>query len=139
MRRLLFALLVLSTVAVTSAASADVVLSGLDLGDKRFTEEGVLVITVRYLCPKEYVTSRQTGSVGVEQNFTNFTLRAGSRQIGQRMTCDGTWNQLRVHIREGEKSSGGTRQFTSIFACTPTPRSYEDCVTGSDGETVLVE
>jgi hypothetical protein len=148
MRPLLFALAVLLLVILMPAASADDVIAGLDLGDKRFTQEGVLVITVRYLCPEQYVTSRQTGSLGVEQNFQDFTLRAGSHQFGQRMTCDGTWNRLRVHVRDGEKSSGGTRQFTTplpvnigagFFACTPTPISYEDCVQGQDAEPVVVE
>jgi hypothetical protein len=148
MRRLLLALAVSLPVILVPAASADDVIAGLDLGDKRFTQEGVLVITVRYLCPEQYLTSRQTGSLGVEQNFPDFTLRAGSHQFGQRMTCDGTWNRLRVHVRDGEKSSGGTRQFTTrlpvnigagFFACTPTPTSYEDCVQGQDAETVVVE
>jgi hypothetical protein len=50
MRPLLFALAVLLLVILMPAASADDVIAGLDLGDKRFTQEGVLVITVRYLC-----------------------------------------------------------------------------------------
>ena len=110
-----------------------------------FTDAGALVINVRYLCPEPYQTSRQTGSLGVEQDFPDYVMRSDSYQIGQRMTCDGTWNGLKVHARP---ALGYSRHYFSRrlpvtvradFSACLIPTSFEHCVAGADGTTVIVE
>lgn len=144
MRNSVIALALLSTVAVTTAASADVLIAGVEIGEKNFTDERVFVVTARYLCPGSPYEVDNAGAL-VEQYFGDFVVTA-RKALDDRITCDGTWNRVRVRFRKGEDSDGDSRRFTPRLPITitvgfglhnPSPESH--WVFAADQETVLVQ
>lgn len=146
MRLFVFALALISTLAVTTAASADVLLADAEIREANITDERVLVVSVRLLCPEGYEFRRDDAVVSAEQNFGDDIVIYAQKSIGEKLTCDGTWNGIRVRFRKGEETQGGSRRFsrrlpitlgTFFFVCPPLPDS--GCVIGGDTKTVFVQ